>query len=505
MRRRFFSIVTSGLAGPLMALVLCAAPAHAQWLRAESERFIVYTEGREADARAYVQTLESFDRLLRISVGLDVNEAPFRKLPIYLVGSQRDVRVIAPSLGGNVAGFYVAGEEDIFAVGLNSDDNAILLHEYAHHFMMQNFASAYPAWFVEGFAEYYMTTRFRRGTVEVGHYHENRAYWLQAGNWLPLETLLNSRPGEVRRNAATYYPLAWLLTHWFMGDERRRPMLHAYMLDIGAGADPVEAMERATGMSLTELRRALTAYMRGGLPYGRMTYDFPTVQPTITRLPRSASDLLLLNQRLKIGVREEGREDTAEEARRRAARHGGDPFARLVLGHAELHFGDTARGEAILTELLADEPDNIEALQLMASARMAQAETGEPNEYRGLMNTARGFLARAYRLDDADYRTLYLLARSRIGAPDYPNDNDMLTWRSAYVVAPQMGAARLGYAQALLMRGETEAAVSILLPLANNPHGGEGAAQAQSLIDEAGGAPAQPPDEAEDALDGDAR
>ena len=461
------------VAAVVLSLTFTAAPAHADWLRAESERFILYTEGREADARDYLQTLESFDRMLRISVGLDVNEAPFRKLPIYLLGSQRDIRVIAPARGGNLAGFYVASEEDIFAVGTRSGgDDAVLLHEYAHHFMMQNFASAYPAWFVEGFAEYYMTARFGRGTVEVGHYHENRAYWLQAANWLPLETLLASRPGEVRRNAESYYPLAWLLTHWFMSDEQRRSMLHAYMMDIGSGGDPAQAMERATGLTLTELRRTLSGYMRGGLPYARLTYDFPAAQPTITRLPRSANDLLLVNQRLKVGVPDDQREATAEEVRRRAARHS-DPFARLVLGHAELHFGDAARGETILTELLADEPDNIEALQLMASARMAQALEAPENQ-TALLNTARGFLARAYRQDQEDYRTLYLLADSRVGMPDYPNDNDMLTWRSAYVIAPQLGATRLGYAQALLSRGETDLAVDILRPLANNPHGGGG-------------------------------
>ena len=58
-----------------------------------------------------------------------------------------------PNVGETVAGFYAARDEDIFAVALRGgmgDD--VLLHEYAHHFMMQNFASTYPAWFVEGFA-----------------------------------------------------------------------------------------------------------------------------------------------------------------------------------------------------------------------------------------------------------------------------------------------------------------------------------------------------------------
>lgn len=470
-----------------MTLLLIASPARADWLRAESERFIVYTDGREAEARAYIQTLESFDRLLRISMGLDVNEAPVRKLPIYLVGSRRDLVRVVPDIGDSVVGVYVPADEDIFALAIRTrGDDFVLLHEYAHHFMMQNFSYPYPAWFVEGFAEYYMTAQFRNGAVEVGRFHENRGYWLQSSGWLPMETLLTSRPGEVRRNAETYYPLAWLLTHWFMGDESRRPQLHAYMLDIGQGGDPVDAMERATGLSPADLRRTLQSYMRGRIPYARLTYDFPVVEPVITRLPASADDLLLLGQRLKVGVRDERRADTADEVRRFAARHGDDPFARLTLGHAELHFGDAATGEAILTDLLAEEPDNVEALQLMATARMAQAREN-PENHDDLMGLARNFLQRAYQADDLNYYTLYLIANSRVGAATYPNDNDLLTWNLAYQVAPQLASTRFGYARALMEQGQAETAIIILGPLANAPHGGEAATRAQALIDEASG------------------
>ncbi|MBX9459858.1 MAG: tetratricopeptide repeat protein [Brevundimonas sp.] len=122
----------------------------------------------------------------------------------------------------------------------------------------------------------------------------------------------------------------------------------------------------------------------------------------MTHLPASADDLLLLGQRLKVGVDDDRREETAALVRRLAARHPDDPFAQLQLGHAELHFGDPAVGEEVLTRLLEREPENVEALQLMASRFMRQTED-RPEETLELMRRARGYLARAYRVDPAQF------------------------------------------------------------------------------------------------------
>ena len=255
-------------AGPSLAAValaaglLNAAPARAEWLKAESERFIVYSDGREPQLRRFVQELESFDRLLRLRLGLKVDEAPYRKLPIYLVGSHGGLTKVSPDAHENLAGFYTATDEDIFGVAIRDRDADTLKHEYAHHFMWQNFAATYPGWFVEGFAEYFSTVEFERDRVAVGKYNENRAYWLQNGSWLPMRDLLSGRPQlSDDRHSETYYPLAWLLTHWFMSDPARQRTLSAYLADVGGGGDPVEAMQRATGLTPEALQQTLRRYL----------------------------------------------------------------------------------------------------------------------------------------------------------------------------------------------------------------------------------------------------
>lgn len=484
-------------------LCLAATPAQAQWLKAESERFIVYSDGGERPLTEFVQKLEVFDRLLRARMGLSVEEAPYRKLPIYLVRSRSALKRIHPTVGDGVAGFYTASNEDIFAVALVERNHDLgeqtLLHEYAHHFMMQHFPFPYPAWFVEGFAEYYMTTKIDGSRIELGNYNANRASWIVNGSWMSLSDLLSSIPNNrAVRNAQMFYPQAWLLAHWFMADADRQPMLDAYLRDVGAGGDSVEAMERATGMSLAQLQRTLRTYR--SLPRLGFSHSFPPAEVAVTRLPRSAGDLLLLNQRLKIGVPEDMRPAVAAEARRVAARHGDDPMALLVLGHGELHFGDKGAGRVALQRLLAIDPNHVEALQFLAGDHLATAREMEDQEAADVeIASARRLLARAYAIDDLNYNTMLLLTDLRLGGDGWPNENDLTTMEVAYALAPQLAETRLNLASALIRAGRNEHAVTLLGSLANAPHGGAAAEVARSMINRARGVTDQEAEAAEEA------
>lgn len=481
------SVMGTAVAAVAVGLLLLATPARAEWKRAESARFIVYSRGGEGPLRRYVQALETYDYVLRVRMGLPLDGEAVRKLPIYLVESRAGLVQINPGTGENVAGTYFPTDEDIFAAAVQDREQDFLLHEYFHHFSMAlGGASTYPGWLVEGFAEYFMTAEIKSDSVTIGGYNENRVDWLQNGSWLPLDELLSKRPGDIRRSSfrETYYPVAWILTHWFMGNAERRTQLAAYLSDVRQGGDPVDALQRATNLSLSELRQELRRYLNGRVPMTRYEIDLPTAEIAVTSLPRSADDLLLIGQRLKLGVADDKRAETAELVRRLAARHPEDPFAMLQLGHAELHFGDADEGEAVLTRLLEREPDNIEALQLMAS-RYIRLARDRPEEALTLTRKARTYLAHAYRVDPAQFYTLSLLGRTRQGTPDYPTQNDLTTWDLAFNLAPQLASIRLDYASALMQAQEFAEAIVLLEPLANAPHGGEASETAQQLIQRA--------------------
>jgi hypothetical protein len=471
----------------LFAGSLGVSSAEARWLRAESERFVVYSEGGADQLTTFTRKLETFDRLLRWRMGLSETEPPLRKLTIYLVDGAAGINAVAPGAGSaGVGGFYRSDRDDIFAVAIRGgmgDD--ILLHEYAHHFMMQYFPYGYPAWFIEGFAEYFATAEIRPDSIIVGKYNRNRAEWLRLSPWLPTRELLTKRASQVSRRQETYYPVAWLLTHWFMGNEERHAQLNAYLLDVGAGGNGSDAMTRATGLSHRQLRAELRRYM-GRLPYFEIRNRFPQAEVTITQMPAWADDLLLLSVRFTREVADNRKAAEIAEARRAAARYPDEPFARVMLGNAELKFGDAAVGQAILRDVIARDPSNLEAHVRLASYLLGQAEKDEAGRM-ALKAQAQTLLAQAYRLDDADYRIFLLLSEVRQGVAGYPNENDIATLELALTLAPQVDDARLWLAEAYLAAGRNEDAITTARALANDPHGGEGATRAQAVINRARG------------------
>lgn len=501
------SAIAKAITLAVAALTLfAAAPARADWKRAESANFIVYSQSGDTMLRRYVRTLELYDYILRYRLNVPLDTPVARKLPIYLVGGRRGLLEVRPDAQANAAGVYFPVSEGMFAVAFADQEMDYLLHEYFHHFSFQNASAAHmPGWLIEGLAEYFMTAEVDGDEIRIGDYNRDRAAWLLNSSWLPLDVLLSTQQGELTRigHRNTYYPVAWLLTHWFMSDEARLTQLSAYVVAVNGGADPVAAMQQATGLSLEELRTELRRYVRS--PLRIVVYKFntrPEPEITITRLPDSADDLLLLGQRLKVGVRtEQLRVETANLVRRRAARHPDDPFALLQLGHAELHFGDAEAAEPVLTRLLEMQPDNVEALQLMASRYIDLAEK-RPDDRVAMMNRAQGYLGRAYQADPEQYYTLYLIARTREGAATYPNENDLLTWGLAFDRAPQLPGIRMGYGSALMSAGQFDEAVALLTPLANTPHGGAAAGWARVLLERAkAGQPPLSRDELQRAVD----
>ena len=161
------------LALSLMMLgTLGATSARADWHRAESPLFIVYSDGKEDEIKQFVSELHEYDALLRLLTGTTTPASP-NKLPIYLVRNANQLREISPRAQRDIAGFYNSTPTGTLTVSLRQEvgglpARSILLHEYAHHFMLHYHPAFYPAWYVEGFAEYFGATEFRDDVLNVG-------------------------------------------------------------------------------------------------------------------------------------------------------------------------------------------------------------------------------------------------------------------------------------------------------------------------------------------------
>lgn len=493
--------VLAGCVGAAALIVAAASPAHAEWFRAESAHFIVYGDVGEGDLRSYVRKVERFDSLLRLYYPV-ANERESGKLEIFLAHGLDDLRRVRPGLASGIAGFYTGDVDRIFAIVdlTRSEGDSTLLHEYGHHFMRANMPAAYPGWFTEGFAEYYSTADLAQSRIRVGLASPGRMNSLTMGlnSWVSMDAVLGHSKVPSSQGHS-YYAQAWAMTHYFMSTPERRQQMSNYLRASMTGADPIENLQATTGMTPVQLQRAIHNYVSGAITYAILQQTFPPAEVTITRMPRSARDLVWLDLRMDR-LDPDGKAEAIDQVRERAARNPDDPFAAIVLAKAEIQAEQWQAAEAAVASLVAAETPDTEALRLTAIAKMrrADAEGFDPAEKIVLYRDAQRLLARAVQANATDYRLYLGLDETRRGAPGYPTDNDLNVLLAAEEYAPQVDQVRFLAAQALVNKGIYQQAVEILAPVASNPHGGAGMQSARDLLalarQRGGMAPIDPPE-----------
>ena len=533
---------TAALAVAAMML-LAPTPALAQWLRAETDHFIIYGAGSERSLRAYAEKVERFDFFLRTYYPIQVDhEIP--KLEIYLADGRRDMLLAEPGISASVGGFYSPNSGRIHAV-VNTESimgDQVMFHEYGHHFMFQMMAGAYPSWFVEGFAEYYSTADIRPDRIQYGRHSEGRMLMFvqqPVNSWAPMADVLGWRISDSGRyRAGDYYAQAWGLTHYFMSTPERTRMLGQYLAAVLRGEDSVEAMQSATGRTPEQLQNDMRVYL-GRIQYHTPQIEIPTPTVEVTRLSRTESELAWLDLRLDrepVTVEPiEPREDETERARERreeamrenaesraalirdalaaGERHRDERIGLLVKARAHRLEGRPQAGFEVLEPVLtADESDPV-TLRLAAELLLDQVDSeSDPARALGHRREARTYLARALDADPLDFRIYRALNESRVGEAGYPSDNDISTLEVGRTLAPQSFDMRMRLAHAYMARGLYEAAVITVQPVANNPHGGSWARRAKALVATAQRAMGQaadpieeaPSDEPEPSAEGDA-
>lgn len=482
------SHVSAGLRVALMAGTVAAVPglAHADWRQAETRHFIVYGNGFERELRNDAIGLERIDQLMRTYFALPDPEGG-RKLPVYVVRNQRDLAAVSPGVAEGTAGFYTANFRDVRAVAIRGLGDEFLRHEYAHHFMYRNFPGTYPAWFREGFAEFFMTaTVATNGHATVGKSSLMRVWTLNNLPWLPMERVLTGQYARGERDHhSAFYAQSWLLTHWTLTDPERRRRMQAYLGDTARGVTPEAALRTHFDMDARQLERTLRAYFNAGPRYAELEIGAAEPALAITALPDSADDVLLLDLNARDGGPASQGPDMLATARAAAERRLGDALTQMALARVELRWGDPAAAEQAIQPLLDADPANAELLLLMADARITAGDKlNDPTARESLYRQARGFLARAYAADPGDNRVYQNIAYSRRFAPDYPTENDVELWRRAVAIAPEVASNRAVTAEAMLRHGLVDEAEQVIQPVANDPHGGEIPERLQRILDQ---------------------
>jgi len=473
----------------LLFLAALPATAQAQWKRATSDNFVVYSDGKEETLRAFTAKVEAFDSLLRVMTGVQAPPAP-KRLEIYLLRDANSVSRLLGKGGRNIAGFYSPRLAGSIAVvprtGSGSkydlDGETVLFHEYAHHFMMQYFASAYPPWYVEGFAEFYSTAEVDdKGTASIGKPAYHRAYGLVSSTPFPVARLLSDKPAaKGPMETDSYYGRSWLLAHMLSFVDERKGQLQSYLRAYASGVPAEKAASDAFG-PFPKLEKELEAYTRGRMRY-RAISGLETKAAKIAVEPLApAHDALFLDRlNLLSGIDDTERPRFLASVRKTAARFPDSPYALDMLVEADLLEGKDKEADALNDRLIALKPDHAPALLRKAEAMADKA--GDAENKAAHWKAIRALIIRANRVNNDDATALFRYYQSFLREGSDPPKVAVDGLFRVYELAPQLGLIRIALADRLIREGNNKAARNILMPIAFAPHGGEGAGAARAMI-----------------------
>lgn len=472
----------------MIFVCLLPMPANADWRKASSEHFTVYSELSEPALQDFADKVERYDGLLR-AVTNTGNTDPGNKLTIFMV---RNPAAIATLIGdANVYGFYAPEIQGSAAFiprysgsGAQSlDSETVLFHEYAHHFMLQYYPVGYPEWYIEGFAEYFGTTDIGPdGTAVVGKPPLFRAYGIIAGSPMPVTRLLAADQGKMSGEALdSFYGWSWMLVHYLRFEPSRKGQLTRYLSLFAAGTPPEEAAAQAFG-DIAKLQSDLRNYSKrpriSVSQYRGLKYIAKPIR--IVALTPDEGALIPLVMRMARGSR--SNKDVADfltDARRAAARYKGTATASELVAEGELDADNLDAATAANERLIEQRPGDPRALLRRARIAMARIDKGGGD---AAWKAARSLIVKANRAAPDDPFPLALYYQS-FGAQGIPPPQIAINGlRRAVELAPQVAEIRLQLGDAMIQVGRPDDARRAVAPLLNDPHSEENRQAARALL-----------------------
>ncbi|MET1111686.1 MAG: hypothetical protein ABWX67_09195 [Allosphingosinicella sp.] len=483
------------LAALVLGLALLPGPALAEWREASSRHFLVYSEGGAEALQEFATKLEKFDKAMRLRLGFpDEDLGPGNRVTVFVVDNLAAVQRLGRARGSGIAGFYSGRAGGSIAVvprvsgsgGRNDLDPAIiLLHEYSHHMMLQSAAAAYPAWFREGFAEFYSTARFEKdGSIGFGAAANHRAWSLVGMSPLPIELLFDPTRRKLSQDewVATVYGRGWLLTHYLTFDRARQGQLAAYLNAVNSGKGSLEAAQSSFG-DLKVLDRELKIYLnRRQIPYLPIKAERLAIPPVTLRALRPGESAIMdLWMRSQVGVTTADAARVARDMRKAAAPWPDDPAVQAALAEAEFDADDLDAADSAAARAIAADPKNIDGLIFRAKVAFERAKASAKGD-EARWKAVRRLIGQANRADPNHPEPLILYYRSFTEQGAAPTRLAVEGLLQAFALAPQDSGLRMNAARQLLVDGKAAEARRALAPIAFDPHGGTFAQAVAAVI-----------------------
>jgi tetratricopeptide (TPR) repeat protein len=480
----------------LLALSLLALPATAQakWMEASSPHFVVYADDSERDVIKFSQELELYHEAMEVMTGQSLPDpSPSNRVTVFVVSSERAVQKLYGGDARYIGGFYLPRAGRSLAIvpriqllsGQQAESMIVLLHEYAHHFLISNSTLPTPRWMGEGAAEFFASTEFPRdGGIKIGMPAQHRAAELFYAKDVKVAQLLDPEAYEegARRGFDAFYGKSWLLYHYLTLGGARPGQLRKYVALMAKGESSLQAGRDAFGDFdkledelddyLNQSKLTTAAFGPGKLPVGHVT-----VRP----LTAGEAEMMPLTIRSRRGVTPEQAAELIAEVRKVAAVYPNDPAVLAELAEAEYDSGNDDRAIAAADAALKLDPRRVNAYVQKGYALFRKAaQADDPDAaYKAAVAP---FLA-LNKLENDNPLPLVYYFRSFAERGIKPSEQAVLGLRRAAELAPFDLGLRLSLAEYQITAGDYAEARFNLIPIAYDPHGSPIAAGARKLIE----------------------
>lgn len=482
---RFFCVLTC---------LLLATPAHAEWYEAQSDHFVIYADDRPKDVQAFSQALERYHTAIALLLGRETEApSPSNRVTIFVVGSQSKVRKLAGDGAKYVAGFYVpsAGGSRAFVPSIDLGGGKtdlsviVLLHEYAHHFILSSSRYEMPRWLNEGSAEFFASTKFEKdGGLSIGRPADHRAIELHYAKDVSMEELLDPELYARKRGNSydAFYGRSWALFHYLTFSEARKGQLRDYQLAIASGTGPKQAARETFG-DLDQLQKEVDRYLDKrklwGFVIGPERLQLGAIN--LRQLSEGEAAVMPLRIRSQRGVSREQALELLPDVQAVAAQYPQDAAVLAALAEAEHDAGNHTAAIAAADRALAIDPTLENAWRQKGLALFALAEDASDRD-TAYAEAMKPFTA-LNRLEPDHPLPLMFYYYSFVRRGVAPDETARHAIERASQLAPFDKDLSMTAGLSQASEGKIEIARNTLAPLAADPHGGTFASRARRYLD----------------------
>jgi tetratricopeptide (TPR) repeat protein len=473
--------------------LLLALPAQAEWFEVSTDHFVIYANDTERNLTRFAEGLERYHSAMVFLTQRKLDKpSPSNRVTVYVVGDERDIQKLAGGDSKYVAGFYIprAGGSVAFVQEIQNQkgyphfSTIVLLHEYAHHFLISSSRMPMPRWMNEGAAEFFAATTFNDdGSLYVGQVAQHRSNEIAFADPVPVRELFDPELYEKQKGKGydAFYGKSWLTYHYLTFSKERAGQLGKYQLNLLEGMGPLQAAEAAFG-DLDVLEKELRSYKSKRLNAAVLGADKLSVGSPVKlrKLSAGEAEILPLQIRSKRGVNEAQAADILTGARAIAARFPGDAAVLAALAEAEYDAGNDAEAIAAADKALALDPRQVNAYVQKGFALFRQA--GEADDREAAFIDAMAPFEALNGIEAQHPLPLFYYYRSFAERGAKAPEEARAALSYAAQLAPFDQQYQINNGMMMIGQGQNALAREFLAPLAADPHNSPASKRARQMI-----------------------